>query len=58
MVTNTKKKVVKKKATKKVTTAIVGFNKVTITRAQALGIVAFYEKNSKKVPAFLSKKLV
>lgn len=53
MVTNTKKKVVKKKATVVTNTN----DKVAFTRKQVETIANFYTKNGKKLPAFLAKKV-
>lgn len=55
MVTKTTKKVVRKKAVTNNSNSIT--DKVTLTRKQIETIAAFYTKNSKKLPAFLAKKL-
>ena len=53
---NTKKKIVKKKATKKGPRTIKEvLNRKSITLGQVATLVKFYEKNNAKVPAFLAK---
>ena len=55
-----KKKVARKKATRKTAatnTNVVASNKVTLTLKQLQGIAAFYVKQNKSVPAFITNKL-
>ena len=50
-----KKKVIRKKATKKVSANTTAPTRATITLGQVNTLVKFYEKNNAKVPAFLAK---